>query len=555
MHIGVPAADLDDIYGQDRNSMTHATSLESYNSARFSLKNWLPMDEETVTLKEQLLDFLDIAEKEKDRLLERCRSSSVEQQQIEMALCHTEDAISITSANGDIRLVNPAFERLTGCSGAEVIGASLYRFWEDADLAVLNDMKTVTTSGRDWTGELVLKSKSGDLYDVQTSVVPIILYSGAVTHLVFTIHNITERIRLENNLKRQKQFLERVINLNPSIIIILDEDGNWMLDNLAAKTLISDMGNGAREKLSKMLTENMKTHEPQKTDKLEVALPDESRLTFMQFSEEIPAKYLVPESGEQNVYLITLSNITEIERKNHEILVRQKALLASRIEKSMIQGEAIKGFVYHLQKPINITKAAISTMQTAVRQNATRKIEQALPLVDVELAYLEKELHKFRDMYQQYPANKETTLSDELSEATSILYREQIRSSRITIGSPAGDAVEYPLAYEIMQLLLKILIDNSLESAGSDDSNAQVNIRFNRENNGSTLTVEDNGPGIPKKERYKVFEPFFTTKQNRSGLSLTILHQIINNIRGTADLSASDLGGAKMTLFFPATGP
>jgi signal transduction histidine kinase len=356
---------------------------------------------------------------------------------------------------------------------------------------------------------------------------------------------------LEKHLNRQKQFLEKVINLNPSIIIILDENGEWMLDNLAAKTLLSDLGEGARQTLSSRLLSGLKRSNPTGPDKITVALPNGSQLTFLLYGEQIPARYLMPESEQKGAFLITLSDITELEKKNREILVRQRALLASRIEKNLIQGEFINGFIYHLQKPLNIAKAAISRMQVAVKQHRTDKIEQTILLLDQELEFLENELVKFRAMQQSYPKNPEVTQSGELVEAVKILFQDSYRSGRILLNRESVGEVVYPFPYEIMQLMLKILIDNALESAGETASDVIVKIGFHQGRNESLLIVEDSGPGISKKVRYKVFEPFYSTKPNRLGLSLTIMHQLLNNIRGSVDLSCSELGGAKMTLFFP----
>ena len=46
------------------------------------------------------------------------------------------------------------------------------------------------------------------------------------------------------------------------------------------------------------------------------------------------------------------------------------------------------------------------------------------------------------------------------------------------------------------------------------------------------IVYEDNGPGIPDKEKKKVFEAFFTHKAGSSGLGLAIVHRIIERHEG-----------------------
>lgn len=532
--------------------MSTFTSLESFSSTRFAIRAWEPANPATDLLKEQILDFLDIVEAQNGQLLEVCNAQNNEQKQLEMALCNTEDAISIASANGLIRMVNPSFEKLVGIAGPKLIGQNHDIFWSAEVLNKVDNMKTAIGKGCDWRGELSLCSNDGNNYDVQASVVPIVKPTGEISHFVYTLHNITERKKLENNIRRQSQFLEKVINLNPSMIMILDENGEWILDNLAAKTLISDYGEGARNKISSQILLFIRSRKNNTSQKLKLQWPNGTERIFLMKHEEIPAKYLLPESDKKTSYLITLSDITANEKTNRENLVRQKALLASRIERNMIQGEFINGFIYHLQKPLNISKAAISRVQAAVNNNRFDKVEQAVLLMREELEFLEKELNKFRIIPQTRPSSNEWTGSSELVDAIKVLYFKQFQESLIGVSASDIDNDScFPLPYEIMQLILKILIDNAFESMCESGKDVRVKVTFSKGSDCMLLTVEDSGPGIGQNERYKIFEPFYTSKQNHSGLSLTVLHQLINSIHGNVELSESTMGGAKITLYFP----
>lgn len=532
--------------------MSTFTSLESFNSTRFAIRAWEPANPATDLLKEQILDFLDIVEAQNEQLLEVCNAQNNEQKQLEMALCHTEDAISIASSDGIIRMVNPSFEKLVGIAGPRLIGQNHDIFWSDEVSDKVDNMKTTIGKGCDWRGELSLCGRDGSTYEIQASVVPIVIPTGEVSHFVYTLHNITERKKLENSIRRQSEFLEKVINLNPSMILILDENGEWILDNLAAKTLLSDYGEGARNKISSQILLYIRARKNDVSQKFKLQLPNGSERVFLMKYEDIPATYLLPESDKKTTYLITLSDITVNEKTNRENLVRQKALLASRIEKNMIQGEFINGFIYHLQKPLNISKAAISRVQSAICNNRFDQVEQAVLLMRKELEFLEKELNKFRIIPQTQPSSIEWTGSSELVDAIKVLYFNQFQESLIEISASAIDEDAcFPMPYEIMQLILKVLIDNAFEAESESEKDIRVKVMFSQSSDCMLLTVEDSGPGIGQTERYKIFEPFYTSKQNHSGLSLTILHQLINSIHGNVELSGSSMGGAKITLYFP----
>ncbi|MGB1111339.1 MAG: sensor histidine kinase, partial [Gammaproteobacteria bacterium] len=72
-----------------------------------------------------------------------------------------------------------------------------------------------------------------------------------------------------------------------------------------------------------------------------------------------------------------------------------------------------------------------------------------------------------------------------------------------------------------------------------------------------SITVSDNGPGIPPATLPKIFDPFFSTKQvgEGMGLGLSVSYGIAREMGG--DLSASNLpdGGAQFKLTLNAAEP
>jgi signal transduction histidine kinase len=64
--------------------------------------------------------------------------------------------------------------------------------------------------------------------------------------------------------------------------------------------------------------------------------------------------------------------------------------------------------------------------------------------------------------------------------------------------------------------------------------------------------VADTGVGIPKEDLDHIFEPFFSRKAGGTGLGLAITARIVEDHKGTIEVS-SELGkGATFTLRFPA---
>ena len=65
------------------------------------------------------------------------------------------------------------------------------------------------------------------------------------------------------------------------------------------------------------------------------------------------------------------------------------------------------------------------------------------------------------------------------------------------------------------------------------------------------VTIADTGKGISEENRKKLFSPFFTTKKIGTGLCLAITYRIIENHRGTIDVSSEPGKGTTFTVKLP----
>jgi PAS domain S-box-containing protein len=67
----------------------------------------------------------------------------------------------------------------------------------------------------------------------------------------------------------------------------------------------------------------------------------------------------------------------------------------------------------------------------------------------------------------------------------------------------------------------------------------------------STITVDDNGPGIEPSARERIFQPFFTSKRGGTGLGLALVQKIIVFHNGRITAGSSTLGGASLRVSLP----
>ncbi|NEW89781.1 PAS domain-containing protein [Rhodopseudomonas sp. WA056] len=98
------------------------------------------------------------------------------------------------------------------------------------------------------------------------------------------------------------------------------------------------------------------------------------------------------------------------------------------------------------------------------------------------------------------------------------------------------------------------LVDNAIDAVrGRPEPRIEISAR--RQDGEVTITVADNGPGLPDGMIDKIFEPFFTTKPvgEGTGLGLWISYGIVREHGGTLAAANRDEGGAAFTVTLPAS--
>ncbi|HXA51409.1 MAG TPA: PAS domain S-box protein, partial [Candidatus Acidoferrum sp.] len=150
------------------------------------------------------------AERERLRNSAERRRIEAERATLALAIEQAAEEFLITDAEGNIQYCNPAFERLTGYSRDEVIGSnpSILRSGKQ-DAEFFRNLWDTIRAGRVWTGRITNRRKDGSLYEAEGTISPIHDAEGRVTGFVSARHDVTERLRLESQL-RQSQRMESI---------------------------------------------------------------------------------------------------------------------------------------------------------------------------------------------------------------------------------------------------------------------------------------------------------------------------------------------------------
>ncbi len=132
-----------------------------------------------------------------ERVVERTAELHDAKERVEAILASVGDGVFVTDLSGAIQTINAAFQDQSGFALNDVINQSyLMLLDEQNDPETLDKMGLALANGETWSGELISRRKSGNKYDIQLTIAPVLDQAGKMVNYVGSQRDIT----------RQKEF-------------------------------------------------------------------------------------------------------------------------------------------------------------------------------------------------------------------------------------------------------------------------------------------------------------------------------------------------------------
>ena len=162
--------------------------------------------------------------------------------------------IVITDTDGTIEFVNPHFTELTGYSAEEAIGQNP-RVLKSGETPpeVFTELWSTITKGKTWEGNFVNKSKDGTLFREHAVISALLDENGAITHYLAVKEDITERIKILEELVSSKNTAETATLAKSQFLATMSHEirtpmnGVIGMTNLLLETELTDEQRGYAE--------------------------------------------------------------------------------------------------------------------------------------------------------------------------------------------------------------------------------------------------------------------------------------------------------------------
>ncbi|HYC53982.1 MAG TPA: ATP-binding protein [Candidatus Binatia bacterium] len=237
-----------------------------------------------------------------------------------------------------------------------------------------------------------------------------------------------------------------------------------------------------------------------------------------------------------------------IEAQNQTIIATRARLLQS--EKLAALGQLAAAIAHEVRNPLGIIRSAAQDIAESLG-GAGGDAQKACSFITAETDRLNNVVSSLLSFARPVKPAPRQVAVDELFDTAMLLVRGEIARKQIVVR--AADVSTVPAIEVDPDLITQVLVDLLSNAADAAPAGGEITLAASAVDANVQLEVADNGAGIAPEDRTRVFEPFFTTKSAGTGLGLAIARQIVTAHGGRIEAGERKGGGARFTIFLPAS--
>jgi PAS domain S-box-containing protein len=373
--------------------------------------------------------------------------------------------------------------------------------------------------------------------------------------------DISDRKRMEKELKEANDFLINLIESSVDGIIVTDMKGNILIFNKGAENIL---GYKAEEVVGKMnirsiyepgiareVMEKLRSSDYGGVGKL-TSIPILHRRKDGDLIEgDLSASIIYDEKGNEIASIGIFKDLRERLRIERELREMQQALLQS--EKLAAMGKLTSQIAHELNNPIYGIMNTLELLKTEIPPESKRR--RILELSLSETQRLAEMLRNMLSFSKPEEEKRRPIKINELIEGILLVTEKQMKESNIKVETYFDEGIPDVMAStnQMRQVMLN-LIKNAKEAM---PKGGILTVRTTREDSKVLILIQDTGIGIPEEVRDKIFEAFFTTKQKVKGvgLGLSVCYGIIKDHGGEIKVESEVDKGTTFTIHLPISSP
>jgi two-component system sensor histidine kinase PilS (NtrC family) len=375
----------------------------------------------------------------------------------------------------------------------------------------------------------------------------VVLHLTAFFAVAFLGHQISQRYRsTREELTERTEDLEKLRTLSDVVfesvtsgLVVLDGSGRVRSLNSAAAHMLA---------LERVSGRGLQSHEIFKgipiPELLEKAAKGGLNRWEGSFTEEsghdrVLGLSISPLKKPEKGYVVIFQDLTDLRDLETRLRTSEKLSAIGRMAASIAHEvrnplASMSGSIQVLKRDLDLKEDDLHLMDIILKET-----ERLNDLVGNFLDYARPPSPRFEDVDLREMVMETVNLLEGVSEEKNIAIRTELPEEKVILSVDASH----------MRQIIVNLVNNSVEAL---DNGGTITVTLARESGPegefSSLSVSDNGAGIPKEILSEIFEPFKTTKEDGTGLGLAIVYQLVQIHKGTIDVHSEAGKGTTMTI-------
>ncbi|MCB0462691.1 MAG: ATP-binding protein [Flavobacteriaceae bacterium] len=265
-----------------------------------------------------------------------------------------------------------------------------------------------------------------------------------------------------------------------------------------------------------------------------------------------------------------------LQKSLQELKAAQKQLIQS--EKMASLGELTAGIAHEIQNPLNFvnnfSEVSKELLEEMLEELQNGDMEEVQAIAQDVIQNLEKIAHHgkradgiVKGMLQHSRsssgAKENTNINILVDEYLRLAYhglRAKDKSFNAALDTHFDDSIKTIniVPQDIGRVVLNLITNafyacNEKKKLHINGYEPIVSVKTKKQKDNISISVKDNGNGIPQKVLDKIFQPFFTTKPTGqgTGLGLSLSYDIIKAHGGTIDVTTKENEGTEFIISLP----
>nr|WP_064247767.1 ATP-binding protein [Rhizobium leguminosarum]OAP93997.1 two-component sensor histidine kinase [Rhizobium leguminosarum] len=220
--------------------------------------------------------------------------------------------------------------------------------------------------------------------------------------------------------------------------------------------------------------------------------------------------------------------------------VQQDLVQANRLA---ILGQVAAGVAHEINQPVATIRAYADNARTFLDRGQTAPAGENLESIAALTERIGSITDELKTFARKGRGSAEPTGLKDVIEGAVMLLRSRFagRMDTLDIDLPPAELQVMGNRIRLEQVLINLL-QNALEAVAPKAGEGRVEVRTSTDAGMVTVTVVDNGPGIPPDIRKGLFTPFNTSKESGLGLGLVISKDIVGDYGGRMEVLSDNSG-------------